>query len=103
MEQQSFVRQRRTMPAEVGMMLAAARMRAGLRGRECARLVGIASSYIVALETGARCPSVTVAERLAETLHLDTDEHARLLAVAVDDAGRDHPLKHANGLRGPLS
>lgn len=90
------IRLRRTPPPELGPMLAAARMRRGLRGRECARLIGISPSYLVGLETGQRCPSVTVAERLAEVLALDEAERAVLLTGAVHDAGRDHPLRRAD-------
>jgi transcriptional regulator with XRE-family HTH domain len=98
MEQQlePTVRQRRTPPAGLGRMLNTARMRAGLRGRECARLVDISPGYLVGLETGLRCPSATIAQKLADVLALDDDERAVLLAGAVDDAGRDHPLRHAS-------
>ena len=89
MEQQG-VRQRRTMPTEVGRMLAEARLRAGLRGRECARLAGVDAGYLVRLESGQRVPSRTVAEILAEVLQLDQAERGQLFAVAVDDAGRGY-------------
>jgi len=88
--EQQGVRQRRTMPAEVGQMLGRARMRAGWRGRECARLAGIDQSYLVRLESGQRAPSRVIAEGLAELLHLDDNERAMLLAAAVDDAGRGY-------------
>lgn len=78
------------MSAEVGAMLAAARMRCGWRGRECARLVGIDAGYLVRLESGQRVPSRVIAEKLAEVLHLDDVEREQLFAVAVDDAGRGY-------------
>ncbi len=90
MEQQG-VRQRRTMPVEVGVMLAEARMRPGWRRKEAARILGIAPTYLFNLEAGLRCPSVTVARHLAEGLRLTDAEHAVLLAAAVDDAGADSP------------
>ena len=92
MEQQG-VRQRRTMPAEVGRMLAEARMRAGFRLREAERLLDVTHPYLLRLETGERTPSVTVAERIAGLLDLTEDERTQLLAVAVTDAGTNHPGK----------
>ena len=89
------VRQRRTMPAEVGQMIAAARMRAGYRGDEGARLVGISRSHLVNIEAGRRSPSATVALRLAEVFALTGAELAELMAAAVSDAGRDHPARQA--------
>ena len=74
-------------------MLAAARMRRGLRGKEAARLLGISADFLVDLQTGRRCPSVTIAEQLAEVLALEPEEREQLLAVAVDDAGRDNPWR----------
>lgn len=82
---------RRTPPAGLGSMLGAARLRAGFRLREFARLVGLSHVYVIHLEAGVRCPSVTVARRLAEALALTEGERALLFAAAVDDAGRDHP------------
>ncbi|WP_042400360.1 helix-turn-helix domain-containing protein [Streptacidiphilus carbonis] len=88
-----MIRERRLPPPELGPMLAAARMRAGLRGREAARLLGLSQSYLVRLESGQRVPSMTVAGRLAERLGLSEDERAALLTAAVDDAGADHPAR----------
>lgn len=76
-------RTRRTPPAGLGEMLGRARMRVGLRGTEAARLVGISRQYLVRLESGQRCPSVDVAERLAEVLGLADAERAELMAAAV--------------------
>jgi transcriptional regulator with XRE-family HTH domain len=78
-------------------MLGAARLRAGLRGREAARLLGLDPGYLVRLETGQRVPSATVARRLAEVLVLTEDETAALMGAAVTDAGADHPAKRAAG------
>lgn len=76
-------------------MLGAARMRRGLRLREAARLASLNPSYLLKLETGQRVPSRTVAGILADVLQLDDIEREQLLAVAVDDAGRDHPAKRS--------
>ncbi|MHA6762063.1 helix-turn-helix domain-containing protein [Streptacidiphilus sp. PAMC 29251] len=77
------IRQRRIPPPELGQMLGRARMRADLRGREAARLVGISRQYLVRLEVGQRSPSVAVAEQLAEVLQLTAHERAALMAAAV--------------------
>jgi DNA-binding XRE family transcriptional regulator len=87
--EQQGVRQRRTPPPELGPMLAAARVRAGYRGAEAARLVGVSRQYLVRLESGQRCPSVDVAARLVEVLGLTGAERAQLMAVAVVKADRD--------------
>jgi transcriptional regulator with XRE-family HTH domain len=76
-------------------MLAAARMRHGWPRREAARLLEVSPSYLFDLEAGRRCPSVTVAGQLADGLGLDETERAQLLAATVDDAGRDHPVRHS--------
>lgn len=89
------IRIRRIPPAGLGPMLGTARLRAGYRLREFARLVELSHSYVLALETGQRCPSTTVAGRIAEALELTEDERALLFAAAVDDAGRDHPARSA--------
>ncbi len=72
-------------------MLGAARLRAGLRLREAARLAGISHSHLIRLETGKRVPSVTVAAAIADALRLDDAERTELFAAAVPDAGRDWP------------
>lgn len=82
-----MVRLRRTPPADMGPMLRAAR---GDRSRRStAQAAGIDQSYLARLERGERVPSATVARVLADVLVLSDDDRARLLAVAVDDAGRD--------------
>lgn len=88
------IRMRRTPPATFGPALRQARERAGLGLREAARLAGTSHGYLIGLEAGTRCPSVTMAGRLADALGLDDAERAVLLAGAVDDAGLDHPEKH---------
>jgi transcriptional regulator with XRE-family HTH domain len=80
---QQGIRQRRTMPTEVGQMLGRARMRAGLRGTEAARLLDISRQYLVRLESGQRAPSTDMADRLAVVLGLTEAERAELMAVAV--------------------
>ncbi|MFD8519353.1 helix-turn-helix domain-containing protein [Streptomyces capillispiralis] len=84
---------RRTPPADLGPLLHMARLRTGAGLRATARAVGIAPSYLVALESSRRSPSRTVARQLAVVLALDDDERSRLLAAAVDDAGRDYPRR----------
>ncbi|NMI57105.1 MULTISPECIES: helix-turn-helix transcriptional regulator [unclassified Streptomyces] len=91
----SLIRERRTPPESLGPMLRAARERAGLGVREAARRTGLSSGYMANLEAGGRCPSRTVAERLAAVLELDDDEQAQLYGAAVTDAGRDHPARTA--------
>ena len=85
-------RERRTPPLAVGVMLRAARNRAGLGVRETARRTGIAHSHLIGLEQSTRCPSVAVAEALAAVLDLDPDERALLATAAVNDAGRSRTL-----------
>jgi len=84
------IRERRIPPAEVGQMLGRARMRAGLRGREAARLAGLSRSYLLRLETGERTPSRTVVDVLITLFDLDDTEREMLLATSVDDAGRGY-------------
>jgi transcriptional regulator with XRE-family HTH domain len=88
---------RRTPPAGLGQLLAAARMRAGLGLREAARLAGVGHEYLLRLETGQRTPSRSVATVLADVLALDDEERAALLALALADAGRDHPDRRVPG------
>lgn len=76
-------------------MLRAARDRAGLSQSAVAAVTGIRRAYITKLEDSVRCPSRTVAERLAAVLELNGDEQAQLYAAAVTDAGRDHPARSA--------
>jgi ribosome-binding protein aMBF1 (putative translation factor) len=89
------IRERRTPPEGLGPMLRTARERADLGVRAAARRLEVSSGYLAHLEAGERCPSRTVAERLAAVLELDDDERAQLYAAAVTDAGRDHPARAA--------
>ncbi|WPO69927.1 helix-turn-helix transcriptional regulator [Streptomyces sp. KN37] len=89
------IRQRRTPPDGLGSMLRAARERAGLGLRHAARRADLSGGYMAHLEEGSRCPSRTVAARLADVLELDDDERAQLYAAAVTDAGADHPARTA--------
>ncbi|MFF7158118.1 helix-turn-helix domain-containing protein [Streptomyces sp. NPDC008139] len=91
------IRTRRTPPVALGPMLANARLRARLRLREAARLIGIGHQYLLRLETGQRVPSRSVAEAVADVLRLDDDERAQLLAAALEDAGRDSPKRSIPG------
>jgi transcriptional regulator with XRE-family HTH domain len=78
-------------------MLGTARMRAGYRLREAARLIGIGHEYLLRLETGQRVPSRSVATTIADVLGLDDIERAELLAAALDGAGRDYPKRRVPG------
>ncbi|MHA6761822.1 helix-turn-helix domain-containing protein [Streptacidiphilus sp. PAMC 29251] len=89
------IRERRIPPPELGVMLNQARMRAGLRGREAARLAGLDHGYLIQLETGRRTPSRKVAEVLCEVLALTDAESAELFEAALPDVGKDHPGKRA--------
>ena len=80
-------------PAELGVVLRAARVRAGRGVRETARLAGVSASYLSALERGLRCPSVPMAEALAQVLPLFDDERRVLLGAAAPGVGRGHPAR----------
>lgn len=87
------IRQRRTPRPDLSQSLRRARERAGLTLRSVAAAAGITAAYLSNLEGGRRCPSRTVAERLADALPLNDVERAAVLGGAVDDAGRDHPSR----------
>ncbi|MEY9894263.1 DNA-binding XRE family transcriptional regulator [Catenulispora sp. MAP5-51] len=84
---------RRVPPPELGPMLKAARARAGLGLREAAHSVGITHSYLIALERGARSPSIEIASRLTEVLQLSGEESVAVFAASVPDCGPSHPLR----------
>ncbi|MFJ4623061.1 helix-turn-helix domain-containing protein [Streptomyces sp. NPDC088812] len=88
-----LIRERRTPPEGLGPLLREARETARLTPAETARRVGVTASYLAKLERATRCPSVTVAQRLAAVLDLDAVQRAVVLAGAVDDAGADHPMR----------
>nr|WP_238427018.1 helix-turn-helix transcriptional regulator [Streptomyces adustus] len=86
----------------MGTALRAARERAGLGVRETARRAWVSGGYLSNIEAGDRCPSLWVAERLADVLHLDDDERQQLLAASVTDAGWNSPWR-AGPRPGPTS
>jgi transcriptional regulator with XRE-family HTH domain len=88
-------RTRRTPPAGLGELIQRGRLRAGLRGAECARVAGLSRAYLLQLELGRRVPSAYTAERLAQVLALTDGERAELMAAAAGDAGRSHPSSTA--------
>lgn len=91
------IRQRRTPPDGLGQALREAREAVGLSQAATAQACGIGQSYLAKLEDSSRCPSVTVADRLAEVLQLGDLARALLAAAAVDDAGRSHPARTHTG------
>lgn len=82
----SLIRYRRQAPADLGPMLKAARLRAGMLVSEVAFLSGCSRPHVSNLEAGRRVPSAAYAAALADVLVLTDDERARLLEVAVGDA-----------------
>ncbi|MET9392433.1 helix-turn-helix transcriptional regulator [Streptomyces sp. NPDC006624] len=82
---------RRVPPADLGALLRVAREQMELRQVEAAFLAGVSRSHLANMEAGRRLPSVSVARALADVLCLEGGDRERLLSVAVDDAGRDHP------------
>lgn len=87
---------RRVPPADLGPLLHMARLRARLTVTEAARRAGVDRSYLSNLEAGRRVPSAAYAAALADVLVLTDDERARLLEVAVGDAGRSHPARRTS-------
>nr|WSY53806.1 helix-turn-helix transcriptional regulator [Streptomyces sp. NBC_00886] len=96
------VRQRRTPPPELAAALRAGRQRAGLTLKTLGEQTGVTPSYLSHLESGERCPSRTVAGRLADALGLEGDERAAVIDGAVDDAGLDHPWRRSFSPNSPL-
>lgn len=96
------VRQRRTPPPELSAALRAGRQRAGLTLKALSEQARVTPSYLCHLESGERCPSRTVAGRLADALGLEGEERAALLDGAVDDAGLDHPWRRSFSPNSPL-
>lgn len=96
------VRQRRTPPPEMGETLRNARHRSGLSLRDVAGRAQITHSYLSHLESGERCPSRTIAGRLADALALNDGERAAVESGAVDDAGLDHPWRRTFSPNSPL-
>ena len=84
----------RHLPDDVALGLLEAREAAGWSLREVARRVGIGAPHLCRLENGTRVPSRTLAVALVELYgleHRDPDTARRLYALAVPDAGCDHP------------
>lgn len=84
---------RRTLPPELGAMLAAARRRRGWGVREAARCIGVSPGTIVHLERARRAPSLIVAEDIIEAYRLPAADADWLRSAAVTDAGRSSPLR----------
>lgn len=95
MASKALIRTRRTPPATLGPLLAAARERTGLSQRSASVAAGLNRHYLCALEAGTRTPSLVAAQRLADVLGLADDERAQLYAAAVTDAGYSHPARQA--------
>ncbi|MFJ3141411.1 helix-turn-helix domain-containing protein [Streptomyces halstedii] len=95
MASKARIRIRRTPPAELGPMLAAARKRSGYTRRRVSIAAGLGRSYFGLIEGGHRTPSRVAAERLADVLQLTEPERAQLYAAAVPDAGYSHPARRA--------
>ncbi|SEM63758.1 helix-turn-helix domain-containing protein [Streptacidiphilus jiangxiensis] len=88
----SFLRTRRGQigPADVGLPTGpGARRTPGLRREELAALAGVSVDYYVRIEQGREtAPSDAVLGALARVLRLSADEHAHLLGLADQLAGR---------------
>ncbi|MFI1526164.1 helix-turn-helix domain-containing protein [Streptomyces griseus] len=95
MASKARIRIRRTPPAELGRMLAAARERTGYTQRRVSIAAGLGRSYVCLIEGGHRTPSRAAAERLADVLQLTSEERTQLYAAAVTDAGYSHPARRA--------
>lgn len=92
--------ERRVPPAGLGLVLAAARRRAGLSQYRLAVHCGISESHVSKLERGHRVPSQEVALSLATVLSLDAEDRAALFSAAVPDAGRSNPYRREVPLAG---
>ncbi|MFD3972948.1 helix-turn-helix domain-containing protein [Streptomyces cyaneofuscatus] len=93
MASKARIRIRRTPPAELGPMLAAARGRTGHTQARVSIAAGLGRSYVCLIEGGHRTPSRVAAERLADVLQLTAVERELLYAAAVTDAGYSHPAR----------
>jgi transcriptional regulator with XRE-family HTH domain len=80
----------------VGSIIHKARKEARMSQRELAALVGVQATHIAYMESGARRPSITVINRLRETLGVDSKKLVLLaypgLEQAIYGAG-SHPAK----------
>lgn len=84
------IRRGRIGPADVGLPTGPGRRRTpGLRREELAALAGVSVDYYIRIEQGReRAPSDAVLDALARALRLTADEHAHLLGLADQAAGR---------------
>ena len=84
------IRRGRIGPADVGLPTGpGARRTPGLRREELAALAGVSVDYYVRIEQGREtAPSDAVLGALARVLRVTADEHAHLLGLADQVAGR---------------
>ncbi|MGW1965562.1 helix-turn-helix domain-containing protein [Streptomyces sp. NPDC001935] len=84
------IRRGRIGPADVGLPTGpGVRRTPGLRREELAVLAGVSVDYYIRIEQGReRAPSDAVLDALARALRLTDDEHAHLLGLADQVAGR---------------
>lgn len=82
---------RRVPPPELGPALKARRLALGLGLRETARRVGISHGHLVGIEAGRYCPSLAVADALADVLGLGEADRELLDASAVPEVGYSKP------------
>lgn len=98
-----FLRNRRGRigPAEVGLPGGlSARRTPGLRREELAALAGVSVDYYIRIEQGReKAPSDAILGALAKALRLSADEHAHLLGLADQVAGRTPRRPSATGPR----
>lgn len=94
------IRRGRIGPAEVGLPTGpGARRTPGLRREELAALAGVSVDYYTRIEQGREiAPSDAVLDALARVLRLTDDEHAHLLGLADQAAGRT-PRRRPVGAR----
>ncbi|WP_406100787.1 multiprotein-bridging factor 1 family protein [Streptomyces canus] len=93
------------LPEGFGNLLRTARLRAGLPLTRLAASVDASYGLLYDLEAERRPPSVTMAARLSEALHLDPWEATVVQATAVDDGAlhsrlgtrHTHPRRPRNG------
>lgn len=84
---------RRVISPALAAMLTEARRARGLSLRKAARLAGCTPGTIVHLEKGRCAPSVITASGIIDAYKLGPCEAERLMAEAVDGAGKNSPYK----------
>jgi transcriptional regulator with XRE-family HTH domain len=77
---------------EIGARLKRLRRRCGLTGRELARRVGVAQSYVSKIENGRIHPHLDFCTKVARALRLDDDETQSLLSLLTLYQAEHHPL-----------